>query len=225
MGKNIGNLRPNILNKSSYNDVKRKKIRYIITMLAIISVLLFLDIILYNYVVRNTKLNEEYADREVLKEVVDSENNSEKEEEKINAEENKKDLEEDRKAEKINKDEIAFIKEQAQYFMRVQELEVLDKDFKKTYDKDFSDCYLYPSDRKKVSREILDSLNKNEILLLRNEIFARHGYKFKTREIAEYFKLKSWYKVNLKFKASMLTRIEKENVKIIDSYEREMKLK
>jgi hypothetical protein len=59
-----------------------------------------------------------------------------------------------------------------------------------------------------LSDQELESKSKEELRLIRNEVFARKGYVFKNEDLNAYFKTKSWYQpnpnVSLKF-------TEKEN--------------
>ena len=54
---------------------------------------------------------------------------------------------------------------------------------------------------------------------MRNEIFARHGYIFKTQEMKSYFSLQSWYSAQYNDVTSMLSSIEKQNIEVIKKYE------
>lgn len=54
--------------------------------------------------------------------------------------------------------------------------------------------YILPdSDSKYYTKNDLKKLTQNEVRLARNEIYARHGRKFDTNEIREYFEGKDWY--------------------------------
>ena len=79
---------------------------------------------------------------------------------------------------------------------------------------------LFPqgSDRP-LSAEDVENLNGWELKIMRNEIFARHGYIFKTDEMKEYFKYQSWYQPKYDNVDDMLTKVEKENIKLIKRYE------
>jgi hypothetical protein len=82
-----------------------------------------------------------------------------------------------------------------------------------------SSDYIIPnSDKKKITAEILDKLTKSDIVLARNEIYARHGYIFKSKKYKEYFNKQSWYKANPNFLETDFTSIEDDNLKIIDNY-------
>ena len=54
---------------------------------------------------------------------------------------------------------------------------------------------------------------------MRNEIFARHGYIFKTSDMINHFREESWYRPLYVNVTSMLSSIEKANVNFIKSYE------
>ena len=67
-----------------------------------------------------------------------------------------------------------------------------------------------------------DLLGKNaeELKLMRNEIFARHGYRFSSQRLQEYFsKYYSRHESSSADVYSMLTEIERANVKFIKEYE------
>jgi hypothetical protein len=54
---------------------------------------------------------------------------------------------------------------------------------------------------------------------MRNEILARHGYVFKTAEMADYFSKQGWYEPDEGYTESRLSKIELENIKIIKRVE------
>lgn len=51
-----------------------------------------------------------------------------------------------------------------------------------------------------------------------NEIYARHGYVFKTRSIQQYYESQSWYHKNYNFSESDLTDIESYNIGLLRKY-------
>lgn len=57
-----------------------------------------------------------------------------------------------------------------------------------------------------------------DLRIMRNEIFARHGYVFET-DIKEYFNRQSWYVPKSRNVDSQLTEIEKQNIDFIKSHE------
>lgn len=84
--------------------------------------------------------------------------------------------------------------------------------------------YIFPnSGFIKLTESNLKDKSTQELLLGRNEIYARHGRKFQNNIIREYFESCSWYKIkdsyNYEDEASNLNSIEIYNVSFIKSYE------
>lgn len=72
--------------------------------------------------------------------------------------------------------------------------------------------------------ELLEK-QSSELRIIRNEIFARHGYIFKSEDLAEYFGKKKWYKPQFDNVDSYLTVDEKEYIKVIlqaENYEKRL---
>ncbi len=65
----------------------------------------------------------------------------------------------------------------------------------------------------------LSNLSKEDMKIMRNEIFARHGYIFKTLEMKSYFGAQSWYHGQYDDVTTMLSEIEKQNVELIKQNE------
>jgi hypothetical protein len=79
---------------------------------------------------------------------------------------------------------------------------------------------IYPEGSKRLLRVTdIQGLNKWDLKVMRNEIFARHGYIFKTQEMKDYFGTQPWYAPRYANIESMLSDTEKKNVKFIQSYE------
>ena len=85
--------------------------------------------------------------------------------------------------------------------------------------------YILPdSDKKLISKEDLEGLTAEQCKLARNEIYARHGRKFKDEEIQNYFNSKDWYEGTVEpddFNEDYLSEIERKNVQTISEYESE----
>ncbi|MGF6953462.1 putative nucleic acid-binding Zn-ribbon protein [Neobacillus sp. B4I6] len=77
-----------------------------------------------------------------------------------------------------------------------------------------SDHILAASDKMVVSEEDIANLTKGQLRIARNEIYARHGYVFKSQDLQAYFSSKSWYHPDPSFDGS-LNEVEKENVDFI----------
>jgi hypothetical protein len=61
--------------------------------------------------------------------------------------------------------------------------------------------------------------SKQELKLMRNEIFARHGYIFKSPELNDYFRKKPWYKPQHDDVNGLLSPEERQNVELIKKLE------
>ena len=89
-----------------------------------------------------------------------------------------------------------------------------------------SSDYIYPSDSRYISGAELDQMSRQEIMLARNELYARHGYNFQDESIRDYFLSKSWYHpvsgLNVStFDESVFNQYEKGNLEAIIDYERQ----
>jgi len=62
-------------------------------------------------------------------------------------------------------------------------------------------------------------LTKWDLKVMRNEIFARYGYIFKTEEMIAYFKMQSWYRPRFNDVSARVTPVEKKNIAFIQQYE------
>jgi len=63
-----------------------------------------------------------------------------------------------------------------------------------------------------VTDETLGALFAEDLRVLRNEIYARHGRVFKDAKLQKYFDAQSWYKANPDFKDYQLNEIEVQNL-------------
>lgn len=86
--------------------------------------------------------------------------------------------------------------------------------------------YILPdSGTKYLTDADVSGLSKQELKLARNEIIARHGRKFESQDIKEYFESKSWYNGSIDpdtFDAninSYLSAVEFANIDLIKKYE------
>ena len=58
----------------------------------------------------------------------------------------------------------------------------------------------------------IDNLDKSQIRLLRNLVYAKHGYPFKDKQLEELYSKFAWYKINNSFSESELSEQEKKFV-------------
>lgn len=65
----------------------------------------------------------------------------------------------------------------------------------------------------------VNDLSQWDLKIMRNEIFARHGFIFQTDEMRNYFSNKNWYNPRFYDVNNMLFKIEKENISLIKKYE------
>lgn len=69
-----------------------------------------------------------------------------------------------------------------------------------------------------TSRE-LRKYSSYDLRIMRNEVFARYGYIFKSSDLREYFNAQEWYRPLYNNVNHRLTHIEKVNVEKIKEYE------
>jgi hypothetical protein len=71
-----------------------------------------------------------------------------------------------------------------------------------------------------LKEDDVNNLMKEELEIMRNEIFARHGYCFKKKNQRELFEDKDWYIPNTVDVKKDLTDIEKKNITLIKRFEK-----
>jgi hypothetical protein len=81
-----------------------------------------------------------------------------------------------------------------------------------------SEYILADSDKKVLGEEDIAGISKEQLRLARNEIYARHGYVFKSQDLQKYFSSKSWYHEDNSYDGS-LSEVEKENVNLLKTRE------
>ena len=78
--------------------------------------------------------------------------------------------------------------------------------------------YPYTSQRLLNADELVNKSQK-DLRIMRNEIYARHGFIFKSQEMSSYFSSQLWYTPQYDNVIDMLSAIEKENIAMIKRYE------
>lgn len=73
------------------------------------------------------------------------------------------------------------------------------------------------------SRDSLINKSLDDLRIIRNEIFARHGYIFKSRDLRNYFSKMDWYDPKYENVDSLLTEVDKKNIALIISIEHQLK--
>ena len=85
-----------------------------------------------------------------------------------------------------------------------------------------SSDYLFASDTKYITERDLMNRSQYDVSMIRNEIYARHGYIFIKEPYKSYFESKSWYVKNPNFSETLFNPIEKYNKDFIVEYEKRM---
>lgn len=75
----------------------------------------------------------------------------------------------------------------------------------------------------RLTKAQVENLKKGDLTIIRNTIYARHGYSFKNRPLRVFFDAQEWYiPVHADIRADF-TDIEKENIKLLLTYEKNAK--
>ncbi len=79
----------------------------------------------------------------------------------------------------------------------------------------------YPEASKRLLKTLdVENMMKEDLMFMRNEIFARHGYCFNKKELRQQFENEDWYVPNTVDIKGFLTEIEKKNIAMIKRYEK-----
>lgn len=70
-----------------------------------------------------------------------------------------------------------------------------------------------------LTKEMIEGLFIEDLRVLRNEIYAKHGRVFKDKELQKYFAAQSWYQPNPDFKDENLSETESNNLAVIKEVE------
>ncbi len=85
-----------------------------------------------------------------------------------------------------------------------------------------SDYVIPASSSRRLTESDFAGLSNRQLELARNEIYARHGRKFHSQDLQEYFNSKSWYRGRYEpeeFSETLLSEIEKYNIELIKAHE------
>lgn len=77
--------------------------------------------------------------------------------------------------------------------------------------------------KRRVTKEDLQGKGKSELVLMRNEIYARHGRGFDRKNLRDHFCAQSWYNPRYppdNFPSEMLTEIQQDNAICMLSYQK-----
>ena len=73
-----------------------------------------------------------------------------------------------------------------------------------------------------IADKVSYRMQRDFIKVLRNEIYARHGRTFKSKDLKWIFDACAWYKPNPKYSDGMLNDTEKKNLEFLVDYEKKM---
>ena len=74
-----------------------------------------------------------------------------------------------------------------------------------------------------LKKEFVENLSKGDIFILRNLIFARHGFSFRDKMLRSYFDNVDWYMPVFSDVTKELTNVEKKNIALLLRYEENAK--
>jgi YARHG domain len=96
-------------------------------------------------------------------------------------------------------------------------------EFKKTFAASTDLIYKLNASKKLFTKKDVENLKKGDLLIIRNTIYARHGYSFKNRPLRVFFDAQEWYIPVHTYIKSDLTEIEKQNIQLLLKYEKNAK--
>lgn len=85
------------------------------------------------------------------------------------------------------------------------------------------DVLKYNASKELLTKEQVSNFKKADLFVMRNAIYARHGYSFKNQQLRAYFDGQSWYiPLSTDVKAEF-TEMEKKNIELLLRYEKNAK--
>lgn len=95
-------------------------------------------------------------------------------------------------------------------------------EFENPYSEKFSnDIIKFNSSRLKLNYKEIENMSKGDLEIIRNSIYARHGYSFKNRRMRYFFdRYVDWYIPVSTDVRNQLTDLEKENIELLKRYEK-----
>lgn len=126
----------------------------------------------------------------------------------------------------LSEEELQEYKKEEEAEKKEKEAEKVSEEVEKKTEEE-EQGYIFPdSDKKYLTEDEVLSVDVKKLRIARNEIFARHGYIFKSEDLKEYFENTSWYKGTVKadkFNSDkVFNDFEKKNVELIKRVEDEI---
>lgn len=111
-----------------------------------------------------------------------------------------------------------------EYNRLTEDFSLIKSTFTVTAEPEEDDYIFADSGERYLTRSDLEGLTEQELSYARNEIYARHGRRFRDASLQSYFDSKEWYSGTTDpddFTESMLNQYEKANAELILEYEKE----
>lgn len=108
--------------------------------------------------------------------------------------------------------------------VKKEKVEVEDNQFEEWITKEYATAteliYQLNASNKLLEKSQVENLKKGDLTIIRNSIYARHGYSFKNRPLRIFFDAQDWYiPVHTDIK-NELTELEKKNITLLLRYEK-----
>ncbi|BDS11429.1 YARHG domain-containing protein [Aureispira anguillae] len=105
-----------------------------------------------------------------------------------------------------------------------KEVEFEENEFEEWVSKEFASAtnliYTINASNTLLTKSEVENLKKGDLTIIRNTIYARHGYSFKNRPLRVFFDAQSWYiPVHTNIKDDF-TALEKKNIQLLLRYEK-----
>ena len=105
-----------------------------------------------------------------------------------------------------------------------EEVEMEENEFEEWISREFASAtdliYKINASNTLLSKTEVENLKKGDLTIIRNTIYARHGYSFKNRPLRVFFDAQSWYiPVHTNIKDDF-TELEKKNIQLLLRYEK-----
>jgi len=108
-------------------------------------------------------------------------------------------------------------------FRKVEMSEILDDKEEKWFEEEYltstEKILKINASKDLLTKEFVENLQKSDIFILRNSIYARHGYSFKNRQLRSYFEMHDWYMPVFNDVSKDFTELELENIDMLLLYE------
>ena len=98
-----------------------------------------------------------------------------------------------------------------------------DMGYDKSYFATTDDVFKYNASKQLLTDAAAANLKKGDLFIIRNSIYARHGYSFKNAPLRVFFDQQDWYMPVATNVQQQLTDVEKKNIALLLRYEKNAK--